>query len=229
MQVVAPEFVNLDAAALAALAKSGIHRNYRHNEFIYLQDDDADYLYFIISGHIRLSYLMEDGSVVLHGILPPGDVFGELGIFDGAVQADMATAVGDTIVSGVPAALFHKLGKQFAGLETAVARLVARRYRSYIVHTRNLTLKTLPARTAQALLRLADMLGSKMKFKGREVSYVGGMVSQSDLGLMARGARGNVNKALRSWERSGWIANEGRCVLILNRAKLEALAIEEEL
>lgn len=229
MLISAPEFAEIDPAVKAALGRSGIQRTYRHNEFVYLQDDDADHLYFIISGHIRLSYLMEDGSVVLHGILPPGDVFGELGFFDNRGHADMATAVADTIVAGIPAATYRKLSVQFAELEKAVAQLVARRYRAYILHTRNLTLKTLPARTAQALLRLADMLGSRMKFRGRDVAFVGAMVSQRDLGLMARGARGNVNKALRAWEKAGWIANEGRCIVILNRAKLEALAIEEDL
>jgi hypothetical protein len=55
------------------------------------------------------------------------------------------------------------------------------------------------------------------------------MISQTDLGLMARGARGNVNRALKSWEREGWIAMRDRTVLVLNRPRLEALAIEGEI
>jgi hypothetical protein len=46
---------------------------------------------------------------------------------------------------------------------------------------------------------------------------------------MARGARGNVNRALKSWERAGWIAIVDRSIAILDRAKLERLAFEDGL
>ena len=55
------------------------------------------------------------------------------------------------------------------------------------------------------------------------------MVTQADLGLMARGARGNVNRALKAWERAGWIAIQDRNILILDRNRLEALSVEEGL
>jgi len=68
-----------------------------------------------------------------------------------------------------------------------------------------------------------------MQVKGREVACIGPMVTQTDLGLMARGARGNVNRALKSWERSGWIAIVDRSIAILDRSKLEHLAFEDGL
>ena len=34
------------------------------------------------------------------------------------------------------------------------------------------------------------------------------------------GSRGNVNRALRNWERSQWIAQQDRSILVLNREKL---------
>ena len=221
------EFTKIDAAARDALLAATVRKSYGDSEFIYLQDDDADHLYFVVSGHIRLSYLMEDGSAVLYAILPPGESFGELGVFECNSYCDMATAVGSTVVAGISARVFRALADRHTELNGALARLVARRYRSYVGLTQNLSLKTLPARLAQALLRLADQLGTRCHFLNREVSCVGAMVTQADLGLMARGARGNVNRALKCWERAGWIAIQDRSIFILNRARLEGLAIEE--
>jgi len=227
MQFKAPEFAGLDEKVRSALLRVSIRRSFNEGEFVYLQDDDAEALYLIASGHIRLSYLMEDGSAILYSILPAGESFGELGVLDGNCYCDMATAIGKTIVASISVNLFRSLCREYPVLHDALARLVARRHRSYIDLTRNLSLKTLPARLARALLRLADGLGTKWPHARGEVACLGAIVTQADLGLMARGARGNVNRALKTWERSGWIAMHERNILILERRKLELLAIEE--
>lgn len=223
------EFARIGNEAKAAVVQASTRKAYGPNEFIYLQDDAAESLNFVRSGHVRLSYLMEDGAAVLFGILPAGETFGELGIFEEGPHSDMATAVGNVTVTSIPARSFRLLAQRFPELDVALGRIVARRYRSYIALTRSLGLKTLPARLSQALLRLADGLGARTTHKGREVAYVGAFVTQTDLGLMARGARGNVNRALKAWERAGWVAIVDRRVLILDRARLESLALEEGL
>jgi CRP/FNR family cyclic AMP-dependent transcriptional regulator len=223
------EFSKLGAEAKAALAGAFVRRSYGENDFIYLQDDDAEHLYFIRSGYVRLSYLMEDGSAILHGILPPGETFGELGVFEGGAHSDMATAVGNVVVASVPIHVFRQLEARHPEIGAAVGRAVARRYRSYLALTRMLSLKTLAARLAQALLRLADGLGTRTRYLDRECPSIGSMVTQTDLGLMARGARGNVNRALKSWERAGWIAIQDRSIVILDRSKLDGLSFREEL
>ena len=221
------EFYKMKPEARDALLAAAVKKGYGDSEFVYLQDDEADHLYFVVSGHVRLSYLMDDGSAVLYAILPPGESFGELGVFESHTYCDMATAVGPTVIAGVSARVFRALSERHPELNMALACLVARRYRSYITLMQNLSLKTLPARLAQALLRLVDQLGTRAHHSNRDVAYVGSMVTQADLGLMARGARGNVNRALKAWERSGWISIRDRCIFILNRSKLEGLAIEE--
>jgi CRP/FNR family transcriptional regulator, cyclic AMP receptor protein len=221
------EFSKISSDARDALLAAATKRSYCDSEFIYLQDDEADHLYFVVTGHIRLSYLMDDGSAILYAILPPGESFGELGVFENNTYCDMATAVGPTIIAAVSSRIFRALSDRHPQLNAALARLVARRYRSYVTLMQNLSLKTLPARLAQALLRLVDQLGARTQYANHDVAYVGSMVTQADLGLMARGARGNVNRALKAWERAGWIAIHDRCIFILNRAKLESLAIEE--
>jgi CRP-like cAMP-binding protein len=225
----ASEFARIGEDARNALIQASSRRTYSANEFIYLQDDAAECLHFVRSGHIRLSYLMEDGSAVLFGILPPGETFGELGVFENGPHCDMATAIGGVSVTSIPAQTFRSLAIRHPELGVALGRIVARRYRSYIALTRSLGLKTLPARLSQALLRLADGLGARMSYRGRDVAFIGAFVTQTDLGLMARGARGNVNRALKAWERSGMIAIHDRRILILDRPRLEALSIEEGL
>lgn len=225
--VASSPFANVEPEAVTAMAKASVRRSFGAHEFIYLQDDRANCLYFVVSGHVRLSYLMEDGSVILHALLPPGESFGELGVFDDGTYADMATASGPLVLACVPVAAFWKASKAYPSLSNALSRAVARRYRAYVLLTRDLSLKTLSARLAQALMRLADGLGKETRYRGRTVKCIGSMVTQTDLGLMARGSRGNVNRALKSWERAGLIAFADREIMLLDREGLESLSLDE--
>ncbi len=225
----ASEFARASDEAKKALTTALSRRAYANNEVVYLQEEKADHLYFVISGHVRLSYVMDDGSAILYAILPPGDSFGELGIFDGGVHCDMAMGIGNTIVGSIAVNKFKALGEHFPELRTCIGLMVASRYRSYIELTRMMSLKSLQGRVAQMLLRLADGLANQTHFDGRIVPSVGPVVTQADLGLMARGARGSVNRTLKNWERAGWLVVKDRAILIINRAALEACALEEDI
>lgn len=225
----ASAFGSLAGDVCRALEEVASCRVLAPNEFIYLQEDDADFLYFVRSGHIRLSYLLEDGSPILFGVQPPGESFGELGVFQGGPHYDMATAIGTGSIYCIPAAAFRTLAERHPDLNLALARTIANRYRSYISLTRILGLKTLQARLSQCLLRVADGLNDRTHYMNRSVQRVRAFITQSDLGLIARGARGNVNRALKSWEREGYIVIQDRNILILDRSGLEAIALEDDL
>ncbi len=217
-------------ARAPALARAATRRSFGHNAFIYLQDDEARHLFFVLSGHVRLSYLLlDDGSTVLHGILPPGESFGELGVFENSTYCDMATAVGAPDDGEIPIQAFRALSERHPEIGDALARVVARRYRSYVTLTPRPQPQD-PAGAARpggaAPRRRARHLGRGQGAAGRPARAV---VNQTDLGLMARGSRGNVNRALKAWERAGWIGMQDRCILILDRARLEGLAVEEVL
>lgn len=220
-------FAGLSLEALDALRAAATPGQYGPNAFIYMQDDAARHLYVILSGHVRLSYLMEDGSAILHAILPSGESFGELGVFEQSTYCDMATAVGTVTTAAIPTQVIASLSARYPEIGRALASLVAQRYRGYVLLTRDLSLKTLAARLAQAVLRLTRSLGTRIRYRDREVSVLGPVVTQTDLGLMARGSRGNVNRVLKIWERSGWIAIEDRCILVLDPSSLERLSVDD--
>ncbi|WP_181705346.1 Crp/Fnr family transcriptional regulator [Chthonobacter rhizosphaerae] len=222
-----PLLFDLGPDLSAQLLTFSNRRSFSNNQIIYFQDDPAEHIYFVQSGHVRLSYLMEDGSAVLLAILAEGSSFGEVAIFEDGPHCDMATASGCTEVCALPLRACRTLADRHPELHRALARLVSRRYRSYVEMTRTLSLRSLQARLACALLRLAESLGTNVAHEGRVVPAIGSFVTQADLGLMSRGARGNINRILKSWREAGWIAATDRQILVLHPARLEALALED--
>lgn len=219
-------FASLSTDGVAALQRIAVRRSFSGGQIIYLQDDDARYLHLIVAGHVRLSYVMEDGASILHAVLPAGQTFGELGVFDQSVYPDMATASGRVAILSIPTASLLDLARADQALSDTLGRIVANRYRDYIALVRDLSLPSLSARLARTLIRLADQLRASANHEGRTVQLIGTIVTQTDLGLMARGSRGNVNRALQAWQRAGWIALRERSILVLNRSALAAVATD---
>jgi len=221
------DFVGADAKR--ALMSACSSRFVNNNQIIYLQDDETSNLYFVYSGLVRLSYFMEDGSAVLCDVISSGACFGELGVLDGGSYGDMAMSIGASTILSVPAEVFWKLCEAHAELKEALAASVAYRYRSYIEFARLLSLKSLRARVARSLLRITDNLGKVATYNGSQVPCTIPEITQTDLGLMARGSRSGVNRVLNEWVQKGMISIRERTVLIINRDAIEDCGYEGDI
>ena len=82
------------------LEKGAAYRKTEAGEVIFEEGGIARYYYQLVSGRVRCSNLTDDGREVLHKLVEPGDIFGELAFFDGGVQATSA-------VSDVPCTLLR--------------------------------------------------------------------------------------------------------------------------
>ncbi len=221
------EFADLPTPVKDSIVQKSVVRTFSNNSIIYFQEDDATSFYFVVSGYVRLSYLMEDGTAILYTIVPSGHSFGELGVLDQGQYPDTASAIGTTQILSVKVDLNGSAHNYSDKLKIALGRLVAKRYRTYIDVTKGLYLKSLQARLAQSLLRLVDSLGEKALYEGRELACLGPAINQSDLGSMARGTRGNINRTLKGWEAKKWIAIENRRTFILDRQSILNLTFDE--
>ena len=223
LAAVGSPFARLDQECLAHLQRFAIRRGFVGGRTIHLQGEEARFLNIVTCGHVRLSHVMEDGSAILHDILPAGEIFGELGVFDRSAYSDMATAAGPISLISLPTTTLIDLARSNPDLALVLHQAVAVRFRIYTDLIRDLSLKTLSARLARTLIRMADRLDLRSDHQGCPALAVGAVVTQTDLGLMARGSRGNVNRALQIWQRSGWIALKDRSILVLDRAALAAV------
>jgi CRP/FNR family transcriptional regulator, nitrogen fixation regulation protein len=113
-----PALGTLPAAGSAAgdvIHLMGAPMNYKRNTEIYGENEDAEYLYKVVSGTIRTYKVLADGRRQIGAFYVPGDVFGLEG---GAQHAFSAEAVTDTKVLVVKRSAVVAL----AGRDTDVAR-----------------------------------------------------------------------------------------------------------
>jgi len=76
-------------------------KEYGRNEFIYLDQDEADKIFLIVNGKVRISSYTEEGDEIVKAILTKGEVFGELAALGEDKRTDYAQSVSSTTICAV--------------------------------------------------------------------------------------------------------------------------------
>lgn len=71
-------------------------RSYKKGEFIYFSNDQADMVYFIHQGAVKIAGYTNSGEEIIKAVLHPGEVFGELAVYGEDTRSDFAQAVEKT-------------------------------------------------------------------------------------------------------------------------------------
>jgi CRP-like cAMP-binding protein len=73
-------------------------RNFKKGDQIYMTDDDADKIFFIHEGAVKIAALQPDGQEVVRALLHPGEIFGELAVFGEEKRQEYAVALEDSMI-----------------------------------------------------------------------------------------------------------------------------------
>ena len=91
----APLFTALDEASAVSLRASMDSVKISKGNILFAEGDEGDHLYVILEGKLKLGTSSGDGRENLLSILGPGEMFGELSLFDPGPRTSTATAVTD--------------------------------------------------------------------------------------------------------------------------------------
>jgi CRP/FNR family transcriptional regulator, cyclic AMP receptor protein len=92
----------IDAHRLLVQVSSGrTTASYQNNQRIFTQGEDAEFVFFVHDGHVKLTTTSKQGLETLLGIAEQGQFFGEACLHDVPVRIATATAIGDCRVTSV--------------------------------------------------------------------------------------------------------------------------------
>jgi CRP/FNR family transcriptional regulator len=216
----APLFAALDTeAAEALLAQMGPVRMER-GDILFREGESGASLYVIGEGKIKLGRSSSDGRENLVAILGPGEMFGELSLFDPGPRTMTATAVAETQLLSLGNDSLTGLLTGRPEVAKALLAALAQRLRRTNEHLADLVFTDVPGRVAKALLDLAERFGRPVE-DGIMVSHD---LTQEELAQLVGASRETVNKALADFAGRGWLKLEARAVLLLDVDRLRRRA-----
>jgi CRP-like cAMP-binding protein len=212
----APLFTALDDAASASLLANMVSVKIAKGTVLFAEGDGGDQLYVIAEGKLKLGTSSGDGRENLLSILGPGEMFGELSLFDPGPRTSTATAVTDAkLLSLGQEKLLPWLVENPKVALQLLARL-AQRLRRTNEAVGDLVFSDVPGRVAKALIDLGERFGKKTD----EGLFVHHDLTQEELAQLVGASRETVNKALADFAGRNWLKLDGRAVLITDFERL---------
>ncbi len=212
----APLFATLDDEAFRLLTDELAEVDLSRGASVFREGDQGDQLYFIVSGKVKLGRTSSDGRESLVAILGPGELFGEMALFDPAPRSTTATAVSETRLAGLKNESLKALLRNRPEVSMQLLQALARRLRRTNDNLSDLVFSDVPGRVAKAILDLADRFGRP----ATDGILVAHELTQEELAQLVGASRETVNKALAEFVQRGWLRLEARAVVILDVNRL---------
>ena len=202
-------FAGLDDDALAKVVEAGRDLEMLRGDVLFREGDDPDELFVVLSGRIAIANKSIDGRESMVALMEEGDLFGEMGLFDGRGRSAEARALETSVVTAVPYGPVRSLYEDDPALLWRVVAMLAGRLRTMDTALADSVFLDVTGRTAK---RLLDLAGEEDEFSLP--------ITQEELAGMVGASRERVNKAIASFIRLGWIEQIDRTYRITNREQL---------
>jgi len=215
-----PLFAALDDEGARALRETLVEKHVLKGQTLFEEGEPGDRLYVILDGKVKLGHSSPDGRESLMAVLGPGEMFGELSLFDPGKRAATATALTDASVLELSN---QQLMPWLAGrpeVAAALLQALARRIRRTNEAMADLVFSDVPGRVAKALMDLGEKFGT-ITPEGLLVTHD---MTQEEIAQLVGASRETVNKALADFTQRGWVRLESRQVVILDVERLRRRA-----
>jgi CRP/FNR family transcriptional regulator, cyclic AMP receptor protein len=189
-----PVFADLDPADLQRVAEVAVR-----------EGDDSDTCYIVRSGHARAVRSHSDGRTITLASFGPGDIFGELAMFDDERRSATVEAVDDLEAVAVLGADMRRLLRRHPDIAAKLLAAITRRLRQTNERLTRQSFQTVQSRVAQVVSALVEQAQAEGASQGDVLIKV----TQSDIAQLAGSARESASRFLAVLERAG-IITQGR-------------------
>lgn len=215
-----PLFAQLDDAGYLAVRERMTELTFRRGEQIFSEGAPGDRLFVLTEGKVKLGHTAPDGREHLLGILGPGEILGEVSLYDPGPRTATATALARTGLLALTHGELLRVLEQRPEISQHLLRSLAVRLRRTNAAMADLIFSDVPGRVAKALLDLGRRFGERTD-AGLRVTHD---LTQEELAQLVGATRETVNKSLAEFSSRGWLQLDGRSVVLLDIERLKRRA-----
>ncbi len=200
-----PAFSALAEEDLTRVAEVTVPRGFGPGEVVFHEGDESDTCYVVRSGHVRVVREHTDGRILTLATLGPGDIFGELAIFDAERRSATIESLDETEVVAILAGDMRRMLREHPDIAVKLLAALSRRLRETNERLTRQSFQTVQSRVATVL---AELVGAA-RSEGAGEDDVLITATQSDLAQLAGSSRESASRFLAVLERAG-IITQGR-------------------
>ena len=194
-----PAFETLGENDLQRVAEVAVPRRFARQEVIFREGDDSDTCYIVRSGQARAVREHPDGRTITLARFGPGDIFGELAMFDDEKRSATVELVEDTEVVGILGTDMRRLMREHPDIAPKLVISLGRRLREANERLARQSFQTVQSRVAVVLRDLVD----QARDGDGQTGDVLLRITQADIAQLAGSSRESASRFLATLERAG--------------------------
>lgn len=212
-------FESLSPAARTALAACTLRRSLPPGAMLFRQGEPCAGLFILLKGRVKL-YRRSQGRAQIFAMLGAGDTFGVETLPAGLPAHCTAETLTLSEVLFVAAADFQTLTLTHHELALCLLELIGARLRQFTALIHSLTFRDVAGRLAEALL-------TQPGFEGPEGWQIPRALTHQELAALVGTAREVISRTLKKFEKAGLLQITPDLIIVPDREKLRAIALQE--
>ncbi len=205
-------FEGLDSNTLEHLAAQSQERRFRTGETIIYQGEPGANCYVIVRGRVRVFVTGEDGRELAMRIFGPGELVGEMALFEDLPRSANVEALEATQVLELHRDALIRCLQESPKLALSLLRYLSARLRYTTEESEGLASLTVTERLLRRLQRLAEWSGMPVPGGVRIVPPM----TQQELAALVGTSRESVNRALVRLRQQGKVQLDNGWIVLLD-------------
>ena len=181
----------------------------------YMPEDTGEVLFLLKKGRVQLYRISPSGKKLVVETLGPGTMFGEMSLIGQGMHNTFAEAVDECLLCVMSRADVERVMREKPMVAFRFVEALGDRLTSVESRLEEIAFKSIPARLASLLVRLADEEGDRSVVRG---------YTHQDLGEILGTYRETVTQTLNEFKSAGLVEISRKRVQIIDRGGLEELA-----
>jgi CRP/FNR family transcriptional regulator len=206
-------FRELSRRDLEELALVAVPRTYGRGQVVFRQGDHGDTCYIVRDGSVRVTHDHTDGRTITLAELRPGDMFGELAMFDSERRSATVQALEDTSALALLAGDMRRMLLTHPHIAVNMLAWLAERLRNANDRIARQSFQTVASRVAGALLGQVQARGDQAEGEPLQKEIVI-RATQAEIAQLAGASRESASRFLARLERDGVVTTGRGKVLV---------------
>ena len=201
-----PVFETLGDEDLRRVAEVAVPRRFAGHQTIFREGDASDTCYVVSTGHARAVREHPDGRTISLAHFGPGDIFGELAMFDDERRSATVETLDELEAIAVAGSDMRRLLREHPDIAVKLVIALGRRLRAANERLARQSFQTVQSRVAIVLGQLVDQARAEGAAADGDVVVT---VTQADIAQLAGSSRESASRFLAVLERAG-VVTQGR-------------------
>ena len=180
-------------------------RSFAAGEAVFREGDASSTCYIVRSGHARAIREHLDGRQLTLATFGPGEIFGELAMFDDELRSATVEAIDELEALAILGPDMRRLMREHSEIAVKLAVALVRRLRDTNERLARQSFQTVQSRVAAVLGQLVE----QAQHEGAAAADVTITTTQADLAKLAGSSRESASRFLAVLERAG-VISQGR-------------------